>query len=142
MQSREKDNLIIGRLFPGEEVVESLRGICQKHQVETAVVVSGLGQLANFKLGFFKEKGNYLPQDFNQSHELLALTGNISLQKEGYDFHLHVVLGDADKKVVGGHFIEGLVSVTAEIVLLKTKLKIKRQTEEKTGLKGLFLEEP
>ncbi len=139
MQTKEKDNLIFIRLFPDEEVVDSLEIACQKHQVETAVVLSGLGQLADFELGFFKEKGNYLPEKFSQPHELLSLTGNISKQGGEYNFHLHGLLGNAQKQVVGGHFIKGKVSITGEIALLKSDLSVIRKIEEPTGLKGLFL---
>ncbi len=153
MQSKEKDNLIFARLFPGEEIFESLEKVCRKYNIETAVILSGLGQLGEFELGFFKEKGNYLPEKFTEPHELLLLTGNVSLparnashseaggQDGQYEFHLHAVLGNKQKRAVGGHFIKGTVSVTGEIVLLKTDLKVRRETEETTGLKGLFLHE-
>lgn len=140
MQTKEKDNLIFVRLFPKEDVFDSLREVCEKYNVETAVVLSGLGQLGSFELGFFKEKGNYVPETFTEPHELLNLTGNISKQREGYNFHLHASFSNIKKQVVGGHFIKGTVSVTGEIVLLKTDLTVTRRIEEDTGLSGLFLE--
>jgi len=139
MQSKEKNNLIFVRLFPGEEVYECLKEVCKKHEIETAVVLSGIGQLEEIELGYLKEKGNYMPQKFEKPHELLSLSGNISNQDSKYVFHLHAVFGDEEKKAVGGHLIKGRVSVTGEIVLLKTNLKIKRKLEEETGLQGLFL---
>lgn len=140
MQSQEKDNLIIARFFPEEDVYEKLRELCQKHKAKTAVVLSGLGQLATFELGFFKEKGNYLPQKFAEPQEMVSLTGTILLQDGNYEFHLHAMLSAADKFVVGGHLISAKVSVTAEIVLLKTDVSFYRQVEPETGLKGMFLE--
>ena len=88
MQSKEKDNLIFVRLFPDEDIYECLKEACKKHNVETAVVLSGIGQLKHFKLGYFKEKGNYVPQLFEKPHELLSLTGNISKQGEEYNLSL------------------------------------------------------
>ncbi len=140
MQSKEEQNLIFVRLFPGEDIYEELEKVCKKHNVETAVVLSGLGQLKQFELGYFKEKGNYTPQKFDEPHELLSLTGNVSKQDGEYVFHLHAALGNQEKKVVGGHLIRGRVSVTNEIVLLKTSLKVKRRVTETTGLNELFLE--
>jgi len=140
MQSKEKDNLIFVRLFPDEDIYECLKEACKKHNVETAVVLSGIGQLKHFKLGYFKEKGNYVPQLFEKPHELLSLTGNISKQGEEYNFHLHAVLGNEEKNAIGGHLIEGKVEVTNEIILLKTNFKFKRKLEKVTGLKGMFLE--
>lgn len=140
MQSKEENNLIFVRLFPGEDIYRELKEVCQKHKVETAVVLSGLGQLTQFELGYFKEKGDYTPQEFEKPHELLSLTGNISLQEGDYNFHLHAVLGNEEKEVVGGHLIKGKVEVTNEIVLLKTSLKVKRRLDEHTGLQEMLLE--
>ena len=140
MQSKEEGNLVFVRLFPNEDIYQCLREVCRRHNIETAVVLSGIGQLKDFKLGYFKEKGNYTPQRFEKPHELLSLTGNISKQDEEYNFHLHAVLGNEEKNAVGGHLIEGKVEVTNEIILLKTNLKFKRKVNESTGLKEMFLE--
>jgi len=103
-------------------------------------VISGIGQLKNIKLGYFKEKGDYAPQLFKYPKELLSLSGNICKEKNEYLLHLHAVLGDENKKAIGGHFIDGIVSVTAEIVILKTDLDIKRKTDKETGLKNISLQ--
>ncbi len=140
MHSKQEKDLIFIRLFPVENIHEKLEEVCRKYQVNTAVVISGIGQLKDFKLGYFKQKGNYTPQYFKTPHELLSLEGNIAKQDEEYIFHLHAVLGNKDKEVVGGHLIEGLVEITNEIVLLKTDVKVYRKIEDITGLKGMFLE--
>ena len=140
MQSKEKNNLIFIRLFPNENIYHELEQVCQKHKVGTAVILSGVGQLKQSELGYFKGKGDYCPEKFEKPHELLSLTGNISKQDGKYNFHLHAVLGNKEKSVVGGHLIRGIVEVTNEIVLLKTSLKFKRKLEESTGLQGMYLE--
>jgi predicted DNA-binding protein with PD1-like motif len=140
MQSREKDNTIIIRFFQDEDFYEKLKEVCKIHNVKNAIVLSGLGQLKKFKLGFFKYKGSYNVEKFDDSHELLSLTGNICKQNGDYELHLHAVLGNEKKNAIGGHLIEGKVAVTNEIVILKTYIDITRKFEEKTGLKGLFLE--
>jgi len=142
MQSKEKDNLIFIRLFPNEDIHKALEEVCKKHNVKTAVVISGLGQLKEFQLGYFKEKGNYSLEKFKEPHELLSLSGNIifSNKEKKYKFHLHAVLGNENKNTVGGHLFKGKVEVTNEIVLLKTELKFERKLERETGLEGMFLE--
>ena len=140
METKQKDNLIFIRLFPDEDIYSALNEVCRKYKVTTAVVLSGVGQLKQFELGYFKEKGNYTPQQFATPHELLCLTGNISKQASGYNFHLHAVLGAEDKRVVGGHLLKARVEITNEVVLLKTDLKVSRRREEKTDLQGMFLE--
>ena len=141
MESKEHDNIIFIRLFPDENLHDMLEKACQKHKIKSAVVISGLGQLKKFKLGYFVEKNNYSPKEFIKPHELISLTGNVGLiNNEKYEFHLHASLGNTNKETVSGHLIDGTVEVTNEIVLLKTNIEIKRKIENKTGLNGLFLE--
>jgi len=140
MESAEKNEIVIARLFPGENLFEQLEKICSKHKIETAVVVSGIGQLKNFELGYFKEKGNYVPEKFDTPHELVNLSGMASKTEKGYNFHLHAVLSNEKKETVGGHLIKGIVEITNEIVLLKSSIKVKRKLEDSSGLMGLFLE--
>jgi hypothetical protein len=139
MKAKIKNNLIFIRLFPGERIYENLERVCQEYKVRTGVILSGIGQVKNIKLGYFKEKGDYSPQKFSEAHELLSLSGNI-VNDNKIKFHLHSVLGDKDKKVIGGHLIEAEVSITAEIVILKSDINVKRQKEKETGLEGLVLD--
>jgi hypothetical protein len=140
MQSKEKDDIVFIRLYKEENVNKKIKEACKKHNIKTAVVLSGIGQLKKITLGFFKDKGNYTPKEFDYPLELLSISGNICRDKEGYILHLHAVLGDEEKKAIGGHFIDGQISVTGEIVLLKTKINVKRKIDKETGLKNLFLE--
>ena len=140
MKSKEFEKLIIIRLFENEDIFEQLENTCEKHNVKTAVIISGIGQFKFAKLGFFKEKNNYSPEEFNKPLEILSLSGNIIKQNKKYNFHVHAVLSDEKKKAFGGHLIEGKISVTAEIVLLKSSIDIKRKIDNKTGLNLLNLE--
>ena len=139
MQSKEKDNLIFIRLFPDEEITDKIIKACKKHKVETAVVLSGIGQLKKVKVGYFKSKGNYVPEIFEKPTELLSLSGNICKHNGNYIAHMHTVLGDQKKKVLGGHLIEGFVNITAEIVLLKSGINISRKHDDITRLMNLDL---
>jgi len=141
MQSTEKGNLIFARLFSGEIIHEELEEVCKKHNVVTAVVISGIGQLKDFELGYFRERGDYSPEAFDEAHELLSLSGNIIEQDGKFLFHLHAVLGNRAKEAVGGHLIRGTVEVTNEIVLLKSELELRRRMEDETGLMGLRIGE-
>lgn len=134
MQTLKEDNLIFIRLFPNDDIHEKLKEACKFHKLKAAIVISGLGQLKEFSLGYFKEKGDYTPMFFEQPHELLGLTGNICKQNDDYLLHLHALLGDINKKVVGGHLISGKIEVTGEIALLASNLDITRKLDKATGL--------
>ena len=140
MKTKEKNNIIFIRLYPGEDLNVQLIKACKLHNIKSAVVISGIGQLKNIHLGYFKEKGDYSPECFKDSFELLSISGNICKDKEGYLLHLHAVIGDEKKNVFGGHFISGIVEITCEIVILKTNMDATRVYDEKTCLKALFLE--
>jgi len=139
MKSTEKGNLIFARLFSGENILEELEKVCGKHNIRTAVVISGIGQLKEFKLGYFREKGDYAPEAFDEAHELLSLSGNIIKQDGKYLFHLHATLGNQTKEAIGGHLIDGYAEVTNEIILLKTELELERKMEDETGLMGIHI---
>jgi predicted DNA-binding protein with PD1-like motif len=140
MQSKENKNLIFIRLFQEEDINEQLKKVCKLHNVKMAVVISGIGQLKDARLGFFKKKGDYFPEYFNKPLEIVSLTGNLNKQDDDYILHLHAVLSDEKKNTIGGHFIDGKISITAEIVILKTTLDLKRKFNNKTGLNDLYLE--
>ena len=140
MQSKEVENLIFIRLFENEDIFDQLKIACKTHNVKTAIIISGIGQIKNAKLGYFKEKNNYTPKLFIKPLEILSITGNIIREANDYNFHIHVVLGDEKKSAFGGHLLEGNISVTAEIVLLKSSIDLIRKIDDKTGLKTLYLE--
>ena len=140
MQTKEKNNVLFLRLFPGEEVTEKIKEACVSNKYKSAVIVSGIGQLVDTKLGYFKEKGEYAPKVFKKPLELLTLSGNICIQGGECLHHIHATLGDDRKVVFGGHFHSGIVKVTAEIVIFKTNVSFERKIDEETGLQGMHLE--
>jgi len=140
MQSKKEKDIIFIRLFPDEDVNKKLKEACKLHDIKTAIIISGIGQLKTAQLGYFKKKGNYSPETFNKPLEILSLTGNICKQNDEYLLHLHAILSDEKKNAIGGHFIEGKISVTGEIVLLTSDIDIQRKIDDKTGLMTLFLD--
>jgi len=140
MKSNEMNNIIFIRLFQDENINEQLKEACKLHDVKTAVILSGIGQVKEVQLGYFKEKGDYAPETFNKPLEILSLSGNICKQNNDYLLHLHIVLGNKKKNTVGGHFMDGKISITGEIVLLKTLNDVYRKFDNNTGLKALIPE--
>ena len=137
MQSTEKKNIVFARLFLGEDVNKELIELCKKHRIDSGVILSGIGQFEKVELGYFKCKGDYSHEVFEKPLEVLSLTGNICKTGDEYILHIHAVLSDDKKNAFGGHFINAIVSITGEIVILKTNILFKRETDEQTGLKNM-----
>lgn len=139
MKSKEKNNIIFLRLYPEENIIQSLKEIAEKHSISTAIILSAVGQIKNPILGYFKQKNDYSEQRFEGIYELLTLSGNIITDNKTNHIHAHITLGDKQKHTIGGHLINGTVSITNEIALLKTNIETKRMISEKTGLAELYL---
>ena len=139
MESTISDNIIFIHLHPNENILDSLCVQSGEHNIKTAIILSGIGQVKNITLGYFKEKGDYQEQDFSGTFELLSLSGSIIKQNTSYLSHIHCIIGDIQKNVLGGHLINATVEITNEIFLLKTNLAAHREKSKHTGLMELSL---
>lgn len=139
---RDHDRLVI-RLQAGEDVHESLLGLCREHGVRGGFVVSGIGMLSDPELGFFVNNGQYERQSFPGRHELLNLSGNISLRDGDVMAHLHALLANEDYSVFGGHLFGAKVGLTLEVLIQAVadeEAKMYRVVEADSGLPGLIVE--
>lgn len=120
------ENLIFARFDGGDDFYESLYSVIEKYSIDTGVIISGMGMLKNFEIGWFNGK-EYEKTKVETPHELVAMTGNIE-KKEGKPFaHIHVALASPEKKLVGGHLFGATVNVTNEIFIYKiTGFKLER----------------
>jgi predicted DNA-binding protein with PD1-like motif len=66
--------------------------------------------------------------------EVVSLVGDISMYKDEYKVHAHVVLADEKGAAYGGHLIKGTVHPTLEIILDESPLYLKREMDENSGL--------
>jgi len=139
MQSKEKNNVIVIRLNSNEDFFKSLRIICEKHKIKNGVVLSGIGQLKNFCLGYYKKNSGYLTKKFMNPYELLHLSGNICKINTNNEFHIHAILSNEKMKTIGGHLLNAKVEITNEIIILKIGIDFSRIIENSSGLKKMAL---
>ncbi len=136
MRSREDKSLVIARLDDGEDLFKSLEEVIEKHQIKSGLVVSGIGMLRDFTLGYFDGK-EYQKKVFDEPCELVSLQGSISTKGETV-IHLHTSLADEDNTVIGGHLFSAEVYSLNEIVIRKLEeVTLRRELHPKTGLKML-----
>ncbi len=136
-------NLIFVRFDNGDNFYDSLYSVIEKYSIDTGVILSGMGMLRDFEIGWFNGK-EYEKTKVETPHELVAMTGNIE-KKDGKPFaHIHVALAGPDKKLVGGHLFSAIVNVTNEIFIYKIDgFKLERvQKGGWTPLSGKYVDNP
>jgi len=128
---RKEGNLIVFRFEDGKDLIESLKRVAKEHQIQSGVILSGIGMLRDSEVSFYsREKSGYLTNKYEEPVELLSLSGNVSLRNNEIFFHLHVALGKEDKSAIGGHLQKATVHSTLEGVILKfSEIKLMRDPE-------------
>ena len=97
--------------------------------------VTAIGAFSEVTLGFFdREKKSYQEIPIKEQVEVLSLVGNI-VEKDGKPMlHAHVVIGKPDGTAHGGHFLNGLVWPTLEMIVSEMPARLRRVKDEETGL--------
>lgn len=133
MESSEENNRIVAKLDHGQNLFSALGKVMMKHGAESAVILSGIGMLNDFEIGYY-DGGKYITKQFGEPMELLSMHGSIAASEES-SIHIHVSLANEEHKVMGGHLMKAKVCVLNEIVLLKLEgIKLGRRLNEKSGL--------
>ena len=98
-QSAHVQRVVLARLNPGEDVLLSLRAAVQESQIQTGLILSGIGSLSRYRVHvvqttqlppgdvFFEGEGPF---------DILCLTGYIL---EGR-VHAHITLSNTEKALV------------------------------------------
>jgi len=121
-------------LESGEEVMENIMAFAKKEKVSICQFTA-IGAFSQTVVGFFDFSiKDYKKILFNEQMEVLTLNGDISLFKDDYKIHCHVILGKEDGSAHGGHLIKATVHPTLEIILTESPAYLKRQIDEETGL--------
>lgn len=139
MTFRRVGSSYILRIARGEELVETLSGFVQKYGI-TAGTVSAIGAADDITIGYFdEEKKQYAEKRLQGGHEILGLSGNVAIMESEPVLHLHIILGDRDYNVTGGHLISAKISVTCEVFLTAMDTIIHREPDKDSGLKLMKL---
>ena len=134
MEYRKSARELAIRLDDGDEMVASLKSICKKEKIQSALV-SGIGAAKKAEIAHYdtKEK-KYNTKKFEGMLEIVSLSGNIAMLEGETVLHLHIVISRDDFSALAGHLMSAEISPTCEIVLILLDTKIERQRDEKTGL--------
>jgi predicted DNA-binding protein with PD1-like motif len=118
----------------GQEVMQGLLAFARKYKL-VAGHLTGIGAISHAVIGYFDPLSkNYLRTDEPGQAEVLALTGNLSLNADEPFYHVHVALGQRDGSARGGHLFEATVRPTVEIILTTYPKPVRRKIDPETGL--------
>lgn len=139
MQATHEGSDHVLRLDPGEEIPDRLGRYATAAGIRAGVVVMGIGQLVETRIGFWNGQ-EYRPLRLESPVELLALHGTVAEADGQASLHLHVAVGDAEHRVLGGHLLSARVGLLAEVHLRALPGKVfSRPMDESVGLRRLEL---
>lgn len=134
MQYRQSGNTYIVRIDLGEEIVGSLKKLCEEELIRLGRV-EAIGATDSAVVGVYDlEKKEYYPEKISEFMEILSLNGSITSMDGKPYIHLHAVLADQNHVIHGGHVIEMKVGATCEMFVTVLDGTVKRQRDETLGI--------
>ena len=134
MEYRKLGDTIVLCLVRGEDVLASIRAVCNAERVRLAEI-SALGAADYAEVGVYHlAEKRFLPRTLEGEMEICALTGSVTRRGTELYLHLHGSLADADGNVYGGHVNEIRGSATAEIFIRLLPGEVNRRLEEESGI--------
>jgi uncharacterized protein len=142
MQSKELDNqgtrserTFILVLDEGDEAFNAITRFAQDKGIAGASLTA-IGAFRSAVLGFFDfATRSYTQIPVDEQTEVLSAIGDIAVGDDGRaSLHMHVVLGIADGSTKGGHFIEGIVHPTLEIIVRESAVGLRRRKRHDLGI--------
>lgn len=137
--------MVVARLMPGSNLMSGIVEVCEKHNIKSGILASGIGRLRKttymdpIPKPELKAKYGYGdPMTADGPIELLNLAGAICHSDEGKILlHVHATMCLADGKAFGGHLTDegNEVLLTAAVTILEiANVDFVRRLDEETGI--------
>jgi uncharacterized protein len=118
----------------GEEAMAGLAAFAEKESI-SAGHFTAIGAFSRAVLGYFDwQTKQYARIPVDEQAEVVTLMGDIALEKGKPKLHAHAALAKRGGVTVGGHFIEGHVRPTLEVVLSRSPAYLERKFDEASGI--------
>ena len=117
-----------------DEPVSLLTRFAEAHAIKAARFTA-IGAFSDAVVGYFDwDKKDYRRIPIHDQVEVLALVGDIALDKGKPKLHAHVVLGKRDGSAHGGHLLNARVRPTLEVILTESPAHLVREHDPQSGL--------
>lgn len=122
-------------LESGEEAFGALTRFADEQRIGSASITA-IGAFERAVVGWFDVASKaYRRIAINEQCEVLSALGDIAVDDDDKpSLHMHVVLGLADGSTRGGHFLEGTVRPTLEIIVTETPVTLRRRKRKELGI--------
>jgi predicted DNA-binding protein with PD1-like motif len=118
----------------GDEVMATVRSFAERNGIRGGSFAAiGAFERATIAWWSWTNK-EYERREVGEQLEVLALTGDITVENGRTKVHAHVSLGRRDGIAVGGHLLEATVRPTLEMQIADYGLPLTRVRDEETGL--------
>jgi uncharacterized protein len=122
-------------LDDGEEAFAAISNFARNNDIEAASLTA-IGAFERATVGWFDlQKKTYRKIHVTEQCEVLSLIGDIAMGDDGKpSLHAHCLLGLSDGNVRGGHFLQGHVRPTLEIVVTELPAHLRRRKRPELGI--------
>ena len=134
MDYRKFGNVIVARMDRGEEILEQIKIIALKENINLAVI-SALGATDYFSVGVYNvDEKKYYSNEFKGNFEIVSLTGTINTMNGEFYTHVHMSAGNEKGEVFGGHLNRAVISATCEMIITLVDGNVDRYRDKNIGL--------
>lgn len=137
MDARNEESLHILRLDPGEKIIENIVRYIEERPGELpSGFLTAIGATSSCEIGWYDlTDEEYKTRLIDENCEITSIIGNFTWVDKKPMVHAHITLGRQDYSIIGGHLVEGTISVTCEIWLARSELVFTRTPSKFKGLK-------
>lgn len=124
------------RLHRGDDLLLSIRTLCEREKIDAAVVLSAVGCVSRAVL---RDAGGVNLRSVDEPCEIVSLNGTASRTR----CHLHLALSREDLSTIGGHMMPGcIVNTTCELVFgVLEHMRFDVEQDAQTGYDELIFTE-
>ena len=134
MQYRQLGDTYMLRIDCGEEILQSLKQMCEQEGIRLAQV-SAIGAVDHAVVGVYDlQEKRYHQEETNEFMEIASLSGSVTGMNGQPYIHLHVTMADQKHILHGGHAIELRVGATCEMFVRILDGQVTREKNEELGI--------
>ena len=125
----------IGQLPLGADLYEGLMEIVKREDIRLGRI-QAIGATTHAIVAYYDQNlRKYLPLEFSGGMEILSCNGNVSIRDGKPFLHAHILLGDREGNVFGGHLLPGTKVFACEAIIEEFEGdELVRERDDQTGL--------